>query len=133
MKTWLSAGLVGVLALGCGDDGDTTGTTKQVPLPPASVSAKIENDNIVLSWSAVTGATSYNVYMAAEAGVKRANVATLSGNMSHPDLLAKFDHPPGLDPSIKWFLVVTAENADGESAESCEVTATINTKVGGTC
>ena len=108
MKTWLSAGLVGVLALGCGDDGDTTGTTKQVPLPPASVSAKIENDNIVLSWSAVTGATSYNVYMAAEAGVKRANVATLSGNMSHPDLLAKFDHPPGLDPSIKWFLVVTA-------------------------
>ena len=133
MKTWLTAGVAAVLVLGCSDDGGTTGTTKQVPLPPASVTAKIENSNIVLSWTPVENATEYNVYMAAEAGVKRGNYATLTGNMFHPDLGDKFDHPPGLDPNQKYFLVVTAVNADGESAESCEVGATIGTGTGESC
>jgi hypothetical protein len=131
MKTWLTAGLVGALALGCGDE-ETTGT-KQVPLPPASVTAKIENNNLVVTWSEVANATSYNVYMAAEAGVKRVSYATLAGNMFHPDLGDKFDHPPGLDANMKYYVVVTALNADGESAESCEVGATIATQQGETC
>jgi hypothetical protein len=133
MKTWLTAGLTGVLALGCTGDDGTTGTGKQVPLPPASISAKIENDNIVLTWDEVANATSYNVYMAAEAGVKRVNYASLTGNMFHPNPGDKFDHPPGLNVNMKYYLVVTAVNADGESAESCEVGATIATQEGETC
>ena len=133
MRSLLTAGLAAALVVGCSDDDETTGTTKQAPLPPASVSAKIENDNIVLSWSEVSNATSYNVYMAAEAGVKRVNYVSLTGNMFHPDLAAKFDHPAGLDPNLKYFLVVTAVNAEGESAESCEVGAAISTKFGESC
>jgi len=134
MKTWLTAGLAGAIALGCTDDGNTTGTVKQVPLPPANVSAKIVNANIVLTWDEVAGATSYNVYMAAEAGVKRVNYTSLQANMFHPNEAAgKFDHPPGLDANMKYFLVVTAVNADGESAESCEVGATVATNEEGSC
>ena len=92
------------------------------------------NNNLELSWSEVAGATSYNVYMAAEAGVKRVNYASLTANMFHPgEAAGKFDHPPGLDANMKYYMVVTAVNADGESAESCEVGAVVATKVEETC
>jgi hypothetical protein len=65
--------------------------------------------------------------------VKRVNYATLTENMFHPDLLDKFDHPAGLNAAQTYFFVVTAVNADGESAESCEVSARINPATGGTC
>jgi hypothetical protein len=134
MKTWLTAGLAGVLVLGCGSDNEgTTGPNDKVPPAPSSVSAKIVNDNIVLTWSEVPEATEYRVYMAAEAGVKRSNYTTLLANMYHPDLVDKFDHPPGLNANMKYFLVVTSVNANGESAESCEVGATIATKEEESC
>jgi len=133
MRTPIAAALAAAVLLACNDGDGTTGTPKQIPAPPAAVSAKIENDNIVLTWSQVPEATFYNVYMAAEAGVKRVNYTTLTGNMFHPDLGPKFDHPPGLDVNMKYYLVVTAVNDAGESAESCEVGALISTKLGETC
>jgi hypothetical protein len=71
--------------------------------------------------------------MAGVTGVKKANYATLSENMFHPDLSDKFDHPPGLNAAQTYFFVVTALNAEGESIESCEVTARINPATGGSC
>ena len=120
-------------AVACADQAPTNTTPKQALSPPTSVTAKIENDNIILTWSDVPEATSYRVYMAAEAGVKRATYTQLVGNMYHPDLFGKFDHPPGLNANMKYFLVVTAVNADGESAESCEVGAEIASKLGESC
>lgn len=120
-------------AVACADQAPTTTTPKQALSPPATVTAKIENGNIVLTWSDVPEATSYRVYMAAEAGVKRANYTKLPANMFHPDLLGQFNHPAGLDPNMKYFLVVTAVGADGESTESCEVAAEIATQLAETC
>jgi hypothetical protein len=131
MKTRYAA--LAVLVVACADQTPATTNPTQKLSPPAAVTAKIENDNIVLTWSDVPEATSYRVYMAAEAGVKRANYTSLVGNMYHPDLVGKFDHPPGLNASMKYYLVVTAVNADGESAESCEVGAEIASKLGETC
>jgi hypothetical protein len=134
MRTLPAAVVAAAVLLACGDSGDTTGTPKQVPPPPASVSAKIENNNLVLTWADVPEATSYNVYMAAEAGVKRVNYSTLTGNMFHPgEAHGKFDHPPGLDANMKYYLVVTSVNDAGESAESCEVGALIATSLGESC
>jgi hypothetical protein len=132
MRTLFAAVVAAAVVFGC-DDSDTTGTPKQVPTPPAAVSAKIENGSVSLSWSAVPEATSFNVYMAAEAGVKRVNYASLTGNMFHPGLGAKFDHPLGLDLNTKYFFVVTAVNEAGESGESCEVGAQVGTNLGESC
>jgi hypothetical protein len=130
MKTQIACGLAAAALLaGCGED--TQGPV--VPDAPASVSVSVTNGEIEVTWDPVDGATSYNVYMAAVTGVKRANYATLTGNMFHPDLSDKFDHPPGLTADQVYFFVVTAVNADGESGESCEVTARINPATGGTC
>jgi hypothetical protein len=101
MRTPFAAALAAAVLLACNNGDGTTGTPKQIPAPPAAVAAKIENDNIVLTWSAVPEATTYNVYMAAEAGVKRVNYTTLTGNMFHPDLGPKFDHPAGLNVNMK--------------------------------
>jgi hypothetical protein len=72
--------------------------------------------------------------MASTSGVTRLNVATLPSNMTHPLVSASFDHPLGLDPSTKWFFVVTTVRADDtESAESCEVSAKIATNEATRC
>jgi fibronectin type 3 domain-containing protein len=132
MRTPLTA-LAAFCVLACGDEATPT-IPKEAPPAPASVSAKIVNDNLELTWADVPGATSYNVYMAAENGVKRVNYTSLTANMFHPgEVEGKFDHPPGLDPNMKYYMVVTAVNANGESAESCEVGAVVATKLGESC
>lgn len=136
MKHWLTAGAVALFVLGCG--GDTTGNdddnTPQVTPAPANVQAVIVNGNIELTWDSVPGATSYRVYMASESGVKKANVQQLLNNMFHPGLSDDgFDHPPGLESGLQYFLVVTAVGPNGESTESCEVAAKIGTAFGGSC
>jgi fibronectin type 3 domain-containing protein len=131
MKARIALGIVGaVLGLGCGEE---TPQGPAVPDPPGAVTATVANGTIEITWDDVPGATSYRIYMAAVGGVKRVNYATLTENMFHSDLIDKFDHPPGLNPNTTYFFVVTAVNAEGESVESCEVTARINPATGGTC
>jgi hypothetical protein len=130
MKTQLAVGVLAALVAGCAEE---TPQGPVVPDAPVSVSATVANGEIEITWDPVDGATSYRIYMAAVGGVKRVNYATLTENMFHPDLIDKFDHPPGLNPNTTYFFVVTAVNADGESVESCEVTARISPDAGGTC
>jgi hypothetical protein len=58
--------------------------------------------------------------------------ATLSVSGTIDESLS-LDVRPGLTADQVYFFVVTAVNADGESGESCEVTARINPATGGTC
>lgn len=104
-----------------------------IPGVVSNVTAVVTAGEIQLTWPAVSGALSYNVYMASESGVTRVNVGTLNGNMTHNGLATVFDHPPGLDPNTTYYFVVTARNQAGEGAESCEVTATIAGDQGGNC
>jgi hypothetical protein len=131
MRSLFTAGLAVALVVGCSDD--TTGNGNQQTAAPTNIQAAIVGDNVVLTWDSVPGATSYRVYMAAEAGVRKSNIQQLLENMFHPDLGLQFDHPPGLQAGIQYFFVVTAVGPDGESTESCEIGARIGTGTGGSC
>jgi hypothetical protein len=120
-------------AASCSDDGTD-------PLPqteggiPANIRAVIAGSTVKLSWDPVDGAIAYHVYMAEVGGVRRINVGTLPGNMTHSHNNTAFDHPSGLAASLRYHFVVTAVKADNtESVESCEVTAKIATSEGGSC
>ena len=139
MKLQNSIGLLLALFVvtGCGDKSDDdaafsapTGVTAQV------VSANGE-DTIEVSWTSVTDAVKYNIYMASQAGVTKLNYTTLPGQMFHPDNVASFPHPDpaaNLDPNTIYYFIVTAVNAAGdETAESCEAAAKIAGSVDGSC
>lgn len=124
----LLAGLVG-----CSSDSDSGGPSGVAAAIPQAVQAAIVDNNVTLTWDEVDGATGYRIYMAEVGGVKRVNVSQLIGNMTHAEAHAHFDHPAGLQPSSKYYFVVTAINAVGESGESCEVTARISGNEGSSC
>jgi fibronectin type 3 domain-containing protein len=95
------------------------GATPQAPASgvPTGVTVTAGNGQVTISWSAVTGATSYNLYWRNTSGVTR-----LSGNRI-ADVTSPFTHA-GLVNGSTYYYVVTAVTASGESAESAEVGAT---------
>ncbi|MGD0278799.1 MAG: hypothetical protein ABSC11_05795 [Smithella sp.] len=101
-----------------------TPSTTPPPFAPvlsiSSTPSPIGNQYVDLQWNSVTGATSYNVYygtaqgVTKEAGVSPSSargVTVTSGEMSN------------LTNCVTYYFVVTAVNANGESAESNEVAA----------
>ncbi|HAE40297.1 MAG TPA: hypothetical protein DCG57_16930, partial [Candidatus Riflebacteria bacterium] len=89
------------------------------PLPhaPAGVTAKKGPEKSILTWEPVSNATSYNIYFATTSGVMRTNgqkIANVVSPFNHTSLLG----------GIAYYYVVTANNSEGESQESVEVTAT---------
>ncbi len=94
------------------------------PSAPANVTATAMTDgDISVTWDTSAGASYYNVYMAAQSGVTKANYAMLQGGMIHPGETSPFTHT-GLASGFTYYFVVTAGNQAGESAESAEVSAT---------
>lgn len=91
-------------------------TTSSVPAAPTGVHAVAGDGRITMSWTAVPGATSYNIYWSTATGVSKANGQVLL-NQTNPQGLTV---PNG----TTYYFVVTALNANGESAESAEVSAT---------
>jgi len=96
------------------------------PSAPTNVTATAGNGQVTVAWNPVTGASSYNVYVATATGVKKVP-AGLPGYASYlkvtsPDVLK------GLTNGTSYYFVVTALNGvttfGSESAESAEVTAT---------
>ncbi len=92
-----------------------------VPAAPADVTGRPLDGNVELTWTAVTGATSYVVYMASTTGVTKTTYAELNG-MAHTLTAPPWNHPaPGLANGTTWYFVVAAVNAAGESGASNEV------------
>jgi hypothetical protein len=100
---------------GCGGSGGST--TTNPPAAPAGFSATPGNAQVTLTWSAVTGATSYNVYWSTTAGVTKATGTQLA------DVTRPYVHT-GLTNGTAYYYVVTAVNAGGESAASVQASAT---------
>ncbi|KOV75837.1 chitinase [Streptomyces sp. NRRL WC-3723] len=97
-----------------GGGGDPAPT---VPAAPAGLSVTgTTSSSVSLSWSAVSGATGYNVY---RNGTKVTAVTGTSATVT------------GLAASTSYSFQVTATNAAGESAKSATVTGTTTSGTGG--
>jgi len=70
-----------------------------------------------LAWVSVAGATSYNIYWSATAGVTKANGTKISV-LTHPYIKT------GLTAATPYYFIVTAFDGTRESADSDQVTAT---------
>ncbi len=84
------------------------------PSAPAGLSAAAGNAQITLAWNTSAGATSYHV--------KRSTNSGAEIQISAPTTNSYTD--TGLTNGTKYFYVVSAVNAGGESANSSEVSAT---------
>ncbi len=85
------------------------------PLAPSGVTAKAGNQQVVLSWTASLGATSYNVKRSTTNGGPYTNVGVPTA--------ATFTNT-GLTDGTTYFYVVSALNSAGESPNSAQVFAT---------
>ncbi|HEU0188763.1 MAG TPA: fibronectin type III domain-containing protein, partial [Gallionella sp.] len=92
--------------------------TPQVSTPgaPTGVGIILGDGQVSVTWTAVTGATSYNIYYRATAGVTTTNGTKVAG-------VASGFPVTGLTNGTTYYFVVTAVNAGGESAASSEVNA----------
>jgi|GEM_PF-1934678 len=96
---------------------DAEGGGDDVPSAPLDVVAIGGDGQVALAWSASAGATRYNVYGSDSAGVSTtATPVTTTTTTSAVDT--------GLPNGIARHYLITAENDEGESAGSAEVTAT---------
>ncbi|WEO94985.1 glycoside hydrolase family 18 protein [Streptomyces sp. FXJ1.172] len=99
-----------------GPGGTGTGTGQPPAAPTGLAAGSVTSSSVALSWSAVTGATSYTVY---RDGVKSQTVSGTSATVT------------GLTASTAYSFQVTASNDAGESAKSAAVTATTGAGSGG--
>lgn len=88
--------------------------------PTGLVATATSSSQITLTWSAVSGAVSYNVYAATATGV-----ALTATNKKNSTLITALTYSgTGLTAATTYYIKVTALNAAGESVGSTEVTAT---------
>lgn len=90
---------------------------QRLPEPPVSVAATPGDGQVIITWSPVQGASSYNLYWGTTAGITKSS-GTRIANVTSP-----YTHT-GLSNSVTYYYVVTAANAAGESSESALVSAT---------
>ncbi len=94
----------------------TTTPAPTVPAAPAGVAATGGTQQVTVSWSTVSGATTYNLYWSTASGVTTANGNKISG-VTSPAVHTE------LANNTTYFYIVTAKNSAGESDPSVQVAA----------
>ena len=87
------------------------------PYAPSGLTATISNNNVVLTWTAGSGATSYNVYRAAESGYEGTNPIV-------PGITGTSYTNTSLNSGTTCYYQVVAVNGSGLSGFSAEAHAT---------
>jgi fibronectin type 3 domain-containing protein len=85
------------------------------PAAPTDVTATPGNGQVTIAWTAVSGATSYNIYWSNNSGVTTANTRITGAASPHIQ--------SGLINGATYYYVVTAVNGNGESTPSSQVSA----------
>ena len=116
-----SSETVEAIAAASGDNNSNIGSAAYVietlPAAPTSPSATGGNAQVSLSWTASTGATSYNVYRSTTSGGE-GTTAIASG------ITTTTYTNTGLTNGAKYYYKIAAVNLAGTSAQSTEVSAT---------
>lgn len=111
--------MTSVVLLSCGGGGGgTTPPGPVIPATPTGLVAIATSGQIALTWNASTGATAYHLKRATVSGGAYTEISAPT-NTQYTDT--------GLTNGTAYYYVVTASNADGESAISSEVSATPST------
>lgn len=113
---------------GGGESANSTQASAATPVSappdvPVGLTATKTTDQISLNWSAVIGATGYNVKRSTTSGGPYTNIAT--------DVVATFTDTNVMKGTI-YFYVVSAVNGVGESANSPQVLGTLVNRLTGT-
>ena len=90
-------------------------TQASAPAVPTGLTATAGNAQVALSWSASSGATSYNVKRSTTSGGSYTTIASVT-TTSYSNT--------GLSNGMTYYYVVSAVNSGGESANSSQVSAT---------
>jgi len=92
-------------------------TAAQPPSAPTGLTATPGDGVINLTWNTVTGATGYYVYYGTSPGSYGSPIKVEGGNQTSYQL-------KNLTNGVKYYIALTAYNADGESDKSTEISAT---------
>lgn len=117
LAVWLLAGLTFGCGGGTSSSGGSSPTTPTITVPaaPTALAATAGNQQVSLIWTASGGATSYHVKRAATSGGAYTQVGSATA-ASYTDI--------GLTNGTKYFYVVSALNASGESINSNQASGT---------
>ena len=89
------------------------------PYAPSGLTATISNNNVVLSWTAGSGATSYNLYRSTASGFESSNAAPVITGITGTSYTNT-----SLNSGITYYYQVVATNSSGASGFSAEAHAT---------
>lgn len=110
-----------VLLTGCGGGGG--GVVAVAPAAPEQITVDGGRARITVTWSGVSGATSYNIYYAATTPVNVATATKVAGVGSPQTIRYLADNITPLSNGTRYYAIVTAVSAGGESAHSAEKSA----------
>jgi lysophospholipase L1-like esterase len=93
-------------------------TSSELKAKPTVKNPIPKTHDVTLTWDEISNATSYNIYWSDKPGVTKKNGTKIS-NVKSPHKIV------GLKRGKKYYFVVTAVNASGESEESKELSFTV--------
>jgi hypothetical protein len=119
LPRWILVLIAAMVMSSCGGGGGNGGGTGggNPPSTPTGLTATAGDAQVSLTWTASSGATTYNVKRSTTSGGPYTQVANTT---------VTNDTDASLTNGAKYYYVVSAVNAAGESANSSEVSATPN-------